>query len=318
MLRNAKAFAGQDARRGLTDVGAAGTYRDCGAGPVIVFIVPGLGLAGAEWWPIQDGLGGKARVIAWDRPGCGDSGPPNSARTIANIAAEALDVLAAVGSDAPLIVVGHSQGGLYANAVARLTPSRVRGLVLLDPVHPDNVRLRQELPGELFRRSGSDLGPRLRTARLLARLRLGVVLRPMLMKSPPLSHCRDHPAQAIDSIWRHMKRARTYETALSEYAELESHTNHDDLTRLGPFPDIPVAILAHDPDVMVDQMVAWGRLPREDAQRAEALWGELLRDTTYCGQSVKTETVTGAGHLIHLERPQIVVDTITQILGQVS
>lgn len=108
--------------------------------------------------------------------------------------------------------------------VARLTPSRVRGLVLLDPVHPDNVRLRQELPGELFRRSGSDLGPRLRTACLLARLRLGVVLRPLLMKSPPLSHCRDHPAQAIDSIWRHMKRARTYETALSEYAELESHT----------------------------------------------------------------------------------------------
>jgi len=69
---------------------------------------------------------------------------------------------------------------------------------------------------------------------------------------------------------------------------------------------------------MIDQMVAWGRLPREDAQRAEALWGELLRDTTYCGLSVKTETITGAGHLIHLERPQIVLDVITQTLGQPS
>lgn len=300
----------------IVDVGAAGTFRDCGAGSVIVFIVPGLGLAGAEWWPIQDGLSGKARVITWDRPGCGDSGPPKSARTTANIAAEALDVLAAVASDAPLIVVGHSQGGLYANAITRLAPSHVRGLVLLDPAHPDNARLRQDLPGEIFRRSGSDLTPRLRTARRLARLRLGVALRPLLMKSPPLSLCRDYPAEAIDSIWRHMKRAQTYETALSEYAELEAHTSHDDLAGLGPFPDIPVTLLLHDPDVMIDQMVNWGRLPREDAQRAEALWGELLRDTTYCGHSVKTETVTGAGHLIHLERPQIVVDAITQILDQ--
>ena len=29
-------------------------YRDVGAGPVTVFVVPGLGPAGAEWWPIQD------------------------------------------------------------------------------------------------------------------------------------------------------------------------------------------------------------------------------------------------------------------------
>ena len=302
----------------IVNVGAAGTVRDCGSGPVDVLIVPGLGLAGAEWWPIQDELGGKARVIAWDRPGFGDSGPPQSARTIANIASEALDALAAVASNAPLIVVGHSQGGLYANAIARLAPSRVRGLVLLDPTHPDNVRLRQELPGEVFRRSGSDLAPRLRTARRLARLRLGAVLRPVLMKSPPLSLCRNYPAEAIDSIWRHMKRTRTYQTALSEYSELEARTSHHDLVRLGPFPDVPVALLLHDPDVMIDQMVTWGRLPREDAQRAEALWGELLRDTTYCGLSVKTETITGAGHLIHLERPQIVLDVITQTLGQPS
>src|SRR5687768_14367302 len=103
-------------------------YRITGAGPVTVFIIPGLGIASAELWPIQDALGAHARVVSWDRPGCGDSGPTRSARTSRNIAREALEVLDIVAPNGPLIVVGHSQGGFYANSIARLAGSRVRGL----------------------------------------------------------------------------------------------------------------------------------------------------------------------------------------------
>ena len=118
-------------------------YRVTGGGHVTVFITQSLGFASAEWWPIQDELSGRARVLTWDRPGYGESGPPLSPRTVGNVAAEALELLARVAPDGPLVLVGHSQGGLYSNAVARLAGDRVVGVILLDPAHPDNSRLRR-------------------------------------------------------------------------------------------------------------------------------------------------------------------------------
>jgi pimeloyl-ACP methyl ester carboxylesterase len=251
-----------------------------------------------------------------------NSGPPSSARTMANIAREALDVLDIVAPEGPLVVVGHSQGGLYANAIARLAGSRVGGLVLLDPAHPDNARLRRELPPKLFQRSGSDLAVNFRRARLITRLRLAWAVKPLLMKNPPLSYCQQYPADAIESIWRHMARTRTYNTAfntaLAEYVQLEFHTSRDDLEQFGAFPDIPVVTLVHDPAVMIEQITTRGRLPRTDADRVEAVWGELLRDGTYLGQSAEVDMVSGAGHLIHLEKPDVVLAAITKLVDRVS
>ena len=62
-------------------------YRLTGGGRVTVFITQSLGFASAEWWPIQDELSGHARVLTWDRPGYGESGPPLSPRTVGNVAA---------------------------------------------------------------------------------------------------------------------------------------------------------------------------------------------------------------------------------------
>jgi pimeloyl-ACP methyl ester carboxylesterase len=203
----------------LSTIGVGGsdvTYWMKGEGQVVIFITQGLGLASAEWWPVQDPLSSRARVLTWDRPGYGDSGPPRSPRTVANVAGEALELLDAVAPEAPLVLVGHSQGGLFTNALARLAGGRVRGAALLDPAHPANRRLRQELPPELFRRSGSDLAVRLRMARTLSRLHLIGALKPVITKGPPFSYSRQHPPEARRRMWRQLKRPAAYETALEE------------------------------------------------------------------------------------------------------
>lgn len=40
-----------------------------------------------------------------------------------------------------------------------------------------------------------------------------------------------------------------------------------------PFVALAVALLMHDPEVMIGQFVKLARLPRADAERVEALWG---------------------------------------------
>jgi pimeloyl-ACP methyl ester carboxylesterase len=276
-------------------------------------ITQGLGFASAEWWPVQDRLAKRARVLTWDRPGYGDSGPPRSARTVANVAGEALELLKAVAPGGPAVLVGHSQGGLYTNALARLAGDRVRGVVLLDPAHPDNGRLRRELPPKIFRASGSDLAVRLRMASTLARLRLMWILKPVIMSAPPFSLCRQHPSEARQNMWRHLTRAQGYQTALAEYEQLEFRTTSADLEALGSFPAVPLAVMVHDPEVMIGQMSA--HLPRADAERVQALWGTLLSDQASLSPLGRVDSVAGAGHGIHLEKPDLVLATVTRLVG---
>ncbi|WP_232667287.1 alpha/beta hydrolase [Pseudonocardia sp. TRM90224] len=273
--------------------------------------MPGLGLPGAEWWPLQDQLAEQFRTVVWDRPGCGESEPTTSPRTLATIAQEALEALDATAPDGPVVLVGHSQGGLYANALARLAADRVRGLVLLDPAHPDNRSLRSDLPPDVFRRSGCDLAVQLGRAHSAARLHLMPLLKPALARQPPLALCRDHPRAARDAIWRHMSRAASYSTALAEYDELETGKPQQELDGLGPLPAVPVIVLAHDPAVVIDQMTTRGGLNPDQAELAEALWGALIR-STITGPAI-TRTVAAADHLIHLQAPDLVLDAVRRL-----
>jgi hypothetical protein len=178
-------------------------------------------------------------------------------------------------------------------------------VALLDPAHPDNGRLRRELPPRVFRNSGSDLAVRLRTGNTVARLHLMGLLKPVIMGAPPFTFCRRHPPAARRAMWRHLKRAQAYQAALAEYEELEFQTVSGDLDALGPFPEVPLRVLVHDPEVLTTDMSV--RLPREEAAQVEGIWGELLREQASLSPLGRVQTAGGSGHLIHLEKPDLVV-----------
>ncbi len=155
---------------------------------------------------------------------------------------------------------------------------------------------------------------RLRIARTLARLHLIGALKPVITKGPPFTYSHQHPPEARRRMWRQLMRPAAYETALEEYAELEDRTGPGDLEAMGDFPRVPLALLMHDPEVMIGQFVKLARLPRADGERVEALWGELLRDHAALSPLARAETVPGCGHLIHLEAPNLTVAAIASLV----
>ncbi|GKT13204.1 alpha/beta hydrolase [Acidovorax sp. SUPP2522] len=82
-------------------------------------------------WAAQMGaLAGTCRVMAYDRPGFGDS----PLRTVdSSSMADGLAVLEGLGVTEPAVVVACSQGGRIALEMALAHPSRVRGLFLIAP-----------------------------------------------------------------------------------------------------------------------------------------------------------------------------------------
>jgi pimeloyl-ACP methyl ester carboxylesterase len=100
-----------------------------GRGPAIV-LVHGLGSRAAHWLPTARILARRHRVVLVDLPARGGSAMPEPF-SLAR-ATLALDVALARASREPVVLVGHSLGGLVAAAEARAHPGRVRALVLIE------------------------------------------------------------------------------------------------------------------------------------------------------------------------------------------
>ena len=131
-------------------------------GGAVVLLESGLGGSWLGWDPVVAELRVKKdaddalRVLRADRPGLGRSQPAPGVPSLALRAAWSAALLDALGVRQPVVVCGHSLGGLYAEAFARLHPERVAGVVLVE-AHAPNVT------GEVLGRREA----RVRTARMV-------------------------------------------------------------------------------------------------------------------------------------------------------
>jgi len=105
------------------------SYLKEGQGPAVL-LLQGVGLVGEGWRPQFDELKANFTCIAPDNRGMGQSRSTDGRISIEDMAADALAVMDAEGIG-QFHVVGHSMGGLLAQQMGLLAPSRVASLSLL-------------------------------------------------------------------------------------------------------------------------------------------------------------------------------------------
>lgn len=110
-----------------------------GTGNPVVIVLPSLGTTALEWVRVQRVLAEQtdATIIAVDRGGIGWSDPAPWPRTPATMADELDRLIAALGINGPVILAGHSVGGLVARLYAARHRDRVARLILVDATHED-------------------------------------------------------------------------------------------------------------------------------------------------------------------------------------
>ena len=111
--------------------------------PVLV-LTHGWGLDSTVWRYARAHLAGRFRLIVWDLPGLGKSKLPEDRRIQLERFAEDLRTVIGVAEGKPVVLVGHSIGGMTVQTLAGLRPElmgeQVKGLVLLNTTHLRPIR----------------------------------------------------------------------------------------------------------------------------------------------------------------------------------
>lgn len=116
-------------------------YICAGSGPMTVVLVNGSGGPIEGWHKVFAPLAGFSKVFAYNRPGTGKSSKPIVPQVGSHMVALLRGVLLAANLPAPYVLVGHSLGGLIVNHFARLYPSEVSAVVLLEATAPKDIQV---------------------------------------------------------------------------------------------------------------------------------------------------------------------------------
>lgn len=98
---------------------------------VTVVMLHGYALDRRDWDPVLPGLaaacGGPVRMVSYDQRGCGESDPVGAAdATLDRLGEDLAELVAARVPDGPVVLAGHSMGGMVLMALAQRHPELVR------------------------------------------------------------------------------------------------------------------------------------------------------------------------------------------------
>ena len=281
-------------------------FFECGAGEPTVLFEAGIGATHLNWRQIQDSIAQFTATVSYDRAGLGWSGPSRTPRTPCNIAIELHEALQRAAVKPPYILVGHSFGGLVMRRYALLFPDDVAGIVLVDP-----MRCEEWPPLDPAKQSQLDLGRRLIRYSLpaahcgMTRLLVSLLFcRAGKLSDQIAGAAGTHPRHVLGRIKTEVRKMpRTTWPAVAAhwsrpgfYAGLRSHIQSipdtvREMQGAEPIARIPVAVLTP------------GNASPLDREQLESI-----------GDCVRQVIAPNSAHWIHLDEPDLVIDSIRSMV----
>jgi pimeloyl-ACP methyl ester carboxylesterase len=125
----------------LVDIGGRRLHlQERGTGSPTVVLEAGIGATSLNWQALQREISRFTRVVSYDRAGLGWSDLPTAPLTMSRLVDDLRTLLRAAQLPPPYILVGHSFGALIVRAYAGRYAGEVAGILLLDPLRPEEWR----------------------------------------------------------------------------------------------------------------------------------------------------------------------------------
>lgn len=149
LLLLAVACGGYSPQSRLVEVGGHRLNIRCaGEGAPAVVLDAGLANDNHAWEQVEIRVSEFTQVCSYDRAGLGQSDAASGVPTSQTAVDELHALLSYVGIAGPVVLVGHSYGGLNVQLYAAQHRDNSAGVILVDSLHPDNLIKAAEILGK--------------------------------------------------------------------------------------------------------------------------------------------------------------------------
>lgn len=291
---------------------------DCrGSGSPTVVLEAGAQSSSIYWVRVQDEVGKFTRVCSYDRAGYGWSDTVHEAMLPQQVAEMLHALLEKGGEKPPYLMVGHSFGGVYVRTFTAEYPDEVVGMVLVDSSHENQ---NQQAPPEIAK-SPEYIKLQEAGATSLQVLQIAApigVLRTFKLMDPAVANLQ-LPDQEKGPALAEMYRTGFIGAYARETAMTAPYSGQP--RKLG---DIPLIVLSQKMDVMDVQKMfdayppaIRSLLTMEVMQQVADTYNEQQNELAALSTRGERIIVEDSGHFIQLDKPEVVIDAIREVFGQV-
>ncbi|AIY76049.1 TPA: alpha/beta hydrolase [Bacillus tropicus] len=258
-----------------------------------IVIQTGMTCSFYDWLPIIEKLSQQFTVVSYHRPGYGKSELGNDSRTTRQATKELHMLLQKLDIHDPIILIGHSYGGLCAQHFAMLHEDKLQALILVDSTSMNLHRV-DELHLTISDQTDSD-DMWLQKYNTYSKMDVDMLsneLKPMLA-----SQSRQQIEFSTSPL--------LYKAAASELSEWKNCARS--LKELYKTLKVPLIVIGRDPQHSIAQLIKGG-MPIEEATQLEAMWQELIHEQVHLSIHSQYILAEHAGHGIENDRPDIIIE----------
>ena len=290
-------------------------YKIFGSKTVDVVIEMGLGACIAEWESLARELGKDHGVLVYERAGINHSDKSDKERTPTNIAKELKRLIDEIPHEEKIVIIGHSQGGLYASEFCGIYPEIVKGLILLDPLSIEDNRFKKELTARELKKSGADKSKNFMILEVLAKLGLKNVVKKVMSQAPPFYYAGFSEEQKED-ILNSLVNITHLNTCREEYRLAHDDEALRNMVSKDKYPDIPIILVTHSSEESILENMEFGRNSRSFAVRIEQLWQEIMKVYLDYSERAIWMQAKKSTHYIHLTEPELIIESVNNLCTQ--
>lgn len=282
----------------MVDVGGYRLHLHCtGTGAPTVIMDAGLNGGVLDWISVQPELSKLTRVCSYDRAGNYWSETSPNRRTGSEIVKELHTLLTNAGISAPYVLVGHSVGGANMQLYAGQYPAEVAGMVLVDSSHAEQrTRLPEKFkPPEFFPLLIKVFAP-IGVIRLFNSMQTNG----QETKTPLTAPERIAMSSSTKSLYAFADELALIETSFNEVGANPMALGDKPLIVLTQGMNEPIPGMTEEETILTRQ--GWRELQAELARRS---------------RNGKQIIIEKSGHYIQFEQPEIVIDSVRQVIESI-
>ncbi|GCF67278.1 alpha/beta hydrolase [Bacillus cereus] len=269
-----------------------------GSSKQTVVIQTGMTCSFYDWLPIIEKLSQHFTVVSYHRPGYGKSELGNYSRTTLQVTKELHLLLQKLDIHEPIILIGHSYGGLCAQHFAMLHEDKLQALILVDSTSMNLHRL-DELHLPISDQTDSD-DMWLQKYNTYSKMDVDMLsneLKPILA---------NQSRQYIEFS----TSPTLYKATASELSTWKNCARS--IKELYKTLEVPLIVIGRDPQYSITQLTKGG-MQKEEATQLEAMWQELIHEQLQLSINSQYILAEHAGHGIENDRPDIIIEAVQSV-----